>query len=92
MGAHYEKIGITFCFFCYISDAESTNVIVTARRHKQCVEVAQTDGTIVLEGFALNGVIGWEVVSDLDAFFIDFCLYSHFVSLSNVSISKYLVC
>ena len=91
MGTFDLKLGISLGLLCHVSDAETADVIVTACRNKDCVEVTKADGTVVLEHFTFNRVMCGISVPNMDVFLVNVSLNADLVALSNFSILYGLV-
>lgn len=78
------ELFVVLGFLSQVADAEPTDVVLAAARNKDGVEVAETDGAIVLENLPFFFVIGRIIIPAEDLFLADVCLDSHLVPLPNV--------
>lgn len=81
IGAFDNIIGVFLGSFSHISDAKSADVIFTASTHKNRIEIAQTNGTAVLE-LIMRSIR--QIFDILDILFTDIGPYPHLVSNSNL--------
>ena len=88
MGARDAVVGVLLGPPGHVANAKPANVVVAARGHEDRVEVAQADRAVVLEHLALDGVVGWVVVSNMHVLFVDLSLDSHFVALAYFSLLR----
>ena len=65
----------------HVADAVAADVILTARRYQNVVEVSHADGAIVLVDLLLY-LICWEVVDPEHVSLVDFSLYPDLVTCS----------
>lgn len=55
--AKYAEFDILLRLLSQVANAKSADVVVTAGRHKDGVEVSKTDGTVVLEYFTFHSIV-----------------------------------
>ena len=81
-----HKIFVYFCSSCHIADTISAYVVWATRRNQDCVEVAETHRTVVLENGPFFLVLSWEFISELHISFWNVRSNSQFVSFSYFSL------
>lgn len=91
MGAENFEIGITLSLLGHVAYAKAANVVIAAAGDEDGVEVAQTNGTVVLEDLALLGVIRRVIIPHLDLALSHASFYANFVSFTNVGQSHSLL-
>jgi hypothetical protein len=72
-----------FSFFSLPSDAESTNIVLTAIRYEYMVKITQAYWAIILVDVPIlrifYGMTNWKVVQALNIFFQNDCVYPNFI-------------
>ena len=74
-------ICVCLCSACHVTYAMSADVVSTAWRNEDGVEIPQTDRAIVLVDLLLF-FIHWEVIESEYVLLVDFSFYPHFISSS----------
>ena len=91
MRASDAEILVWLSLFGHVSDTKTADIIITAGGNEDCVEIAQADRTVILEGLALHRVILRIDVSYQHILLVDVSLDPDFVSFPDFSILYGLV-